>query len=147
MKQIHHPCFIDNCPVLPRVAVGAVVRHNNSFLLVKRANEPSRGRWAIPGGKIKLGETLQEAAQREVFEETGVNVRALEPVLTFDLIERDTYGTVRFHYIIVDLLAQYISGGLVPGGDALEVVWAKDNDLEKYNLSPATLDLFHKNRF
>ena len=127
--------------------MGAVVRHDNCFLLVKRANQPSRGRWAIPGGKIKLGETLQEAAQREVFEETGVIIRALEPVLTFDLIERNSNGTVRFHYIIVDLLAQYISGGLIPGGDTLEVVWAQNNDLKKYNLSPVTLDLFQKNRF
>lgn len=147
MKQIQNSAFIDNCPSLPRVAVGAVVRHDNCFLLVKRANQPSRGRWAIPGGKIKLGETLQEAAQREVFEETGVIIRALEPVLTFDLIERNSNGTVRFHYIIVDLLAQYISGGLIPGGDTLEVVWAQNNDLKKYNLSPVTLDLFQKNRF
>lgn len=146
MNQIHCPAF-DDSPGLPRVAVGAVVSHNNCFLLVKRANEPSRGRWAIPGGKIKLGETLQEAAQREVFEETGVIIQALEPVLTFDLIERNGDGTVRFHYIIVDLMTQYISGGLIPGGDALEVVWAPDNDLEKYNLGPVTLNLFQKNRF
>lgn|GEM_PF-4396222 len=76
-----------------------------------------------------------------------MSIQTLEPVLTFDLIERNSNGTVRFHYIIVDLVAQYISGGLIPGGDALEVVWAQANDLKKYNLSPVTLDLFQENWF
>ncbi len=145
MQQTDTPAFINNCPGLPRVAVGAVVKHNDSFLLVKRAKAPSRGRWAIPGGKIKLGETLQEAAQREVLEETGIVVKALEPVLTFDLIERNTDGTVIFHYIIVDLMARYISGELTPGGDALEAIWAPFNDLDRYSLSPLTLELFKRN--
>lgn len=129
-------------PQFPRIAVGAVVMYENCALLVKRANAPSQGRWAVPGGKIRLGETLQEAAQREVFEETGIIVKAMEPLLTFDLIERSKDGKILFHYVIVDLNAVYISGELTPGDDALKAVWAQANDLERYNLSAATIKLF-----
>ena len=132
----------DNPLIFPRVAVGAVVKHNGSFLLVKRANSPSRGRWSIPGGKIILGETLQQAAQREVLEETGIVIRALEPVFTFDLIEKNHDGSIRFHYVIVDLKARYVSGEPSPGGDALGAVWAPENSLDVFDLSPETLKLF-----
>ncbi|MFO7728428.1 MAG: NUDIX hydrolase [Desulfonatronovibrio sp.] len=129
-------------PQVPRIAVGAVVTHNNHALLIKRANAPSKGRWAIPGGKVRLGETLQQAAQREVFEETGITVNAMEPLLTFDLIERSQEGKILFHYVIVDLNAVYVAGEVIPGDDALKAVWAHASDLERYNLSAATIKLF-----
>lgn len=128
--------------ILPRPAVGAVVKHNDCFLLVKRANPPSQNMWAIPGGKIKLGETLQQAAEREVLEETGIVVRACNPVLTFDLIEHDRLGNIMFHYVIVDVFAEYISGNISAGDDAREAVWAHKNQLHKFNLNQITLDLF-----
>lgn len=129
-------------PQVPRIAVGAVVMHDEHALLVKRANPPSKGRWAIPGGKVRLGETLQEAVQREVLEETGIIVKAGDPILTFDLIERSQDGNILFHYIIVDLIAAYVSGEPTPGDDALKAVWAHANDLARYNLSSATIKLF-----
>jgi 8-oxo-dGTP diphosphatase len=144
MKQTDISHHNDTDPFLPRAAVGAVLRHAGRFLLVKRANAPSKGRWAIPGGKIKPGETLREAAQREVLEETGIIVRALEPVMVFDLIERDDDQGIRFHYVIVNMNVLYISGEPVPGSDALEVAWAPVDDLEKYNLSRKTLELFDR---
>jgi ADP-ribose pyrophosphatase len=129
---------------LPVVAVGAVVRLGSSFLLVKRAHEPARGRWAVPGGRVRPGETLKSAVKREVLEETGIIVRAIEPVYTFDLIERDTYGRLVFHYVIVDFLAEYVSGRVNPGTDALEAVWARLDELERFDLNPATLSLFRR---
>ena len=96
-------------PDLPRVAVGAVVFKDKHVLLVRRANSPSRDIWATPGGRIQIGESLQQAAERELLEETGVRVRAGDPVFTFDYIERDVAGKVRFHYVIVDMIADYIS--------------------------------------
>ena len=67
-------------PDNPRVAVGAIVFKNNKVLLVRRAQAPSQDLWAIPGGRVEIGETLQEAAEREIFEETGITIRAQEPV-------------------------------------------------------------------
>jgi 8-oxo-dGTP pyrophosphatase MutT (NUDIX family) len=63
-------------PDAPRVAVGAVVIYEKKVLLVLRGKPPAEGLWAIPGGSVDLGETLQMAAEREVLEETGLHVKA-----------------------------------------------------------------------
>ena len=125
-------------PISPLVAVGAVVFKENKVLLVKRNNPPGKGLWAIPGGRVNLGETLQEAAEREIREETGVVIRAKDPVYTFDVIERDTHGRIRFHYVIVDLLADYISGQPNPGSDACDARWIAHPELEGLPLSTNT---------
>jgi len=75
-------------PHCPKVAVGAVVFNEGRVLLVRRGKAPSKGLWAIPGGSVELGESLQEAAEREILEEAGIVVSAREPVCTFDVIER-----------------------------------------------------------
>ena len=93
-------------PEAPRVAAGAVVLHEDKVLLVLRGQPPSEGVWAIPGGSVELGETLQAAAEREVLEETGLHVRAGEIIYTFEAIQRDETGRVKFHYVIIDLLAE-----------------------------------------
>ena len=125
-------------PISPLVAVGAVVFKENKVLLVKRNNPPGKGLWAIPGGRVNLGETLQKAAEREIREETSVVIRAKDPVYTFDVIERDTHGRIRFHYVIVDLLADYISGQPNPGSDACDARWIAHPELEELPLSTNT---------
>ncbi len=128
----------DEYPASPRIGVGAVVFRENRVLLVKRNQPPGEGLWAIPGGRLDLGETMQEAAEREVMEETGVIIRARNPVYTFDLIERDDRGRIRFHYVIVDLLADYISGEPNPRSDASEARWIDLKELDELPLSKST---------
>ncbi len=128
----------DEYPASPRIGVGAVVFRENKVLLVKRNQPPGEGLWAIPGGRLELGETMQEAAEREVMEETGVIIRARNPVYTFDLIERDDQGRIRFHYVIVDLLADYISGEPNPRSDASEARWIDPKELDELPLSKST---------
>ncbi len=125
-------------PEYPRVAVGAVVFHRNRVLLVRRGKPPAAGLWAIPGGSVRLGESLQEAAKREILEETGILVRVKDPVFTFDMVERDAKGRIRFHYVIIDLLADYLGGDLRPGDDAQEACWALPRDLNDLRLSEKT---------
>lgn len=127
-------------PDAPRVAVGAIMLKDDRVLLVKRGHPPNEGLWAIPGGRVELGETLQAAAEREIKEETGLTIRAGEPVYTFDVILRDDAGRIRFHYVIVDLLADYVSGELNPGDDAREVRWVAPGDLKELAASQRTLD-------
>jgi ADP-ribose pyrophosphatase len=131
-------------PDQPRVAVGAFVFKNDKVLLVRRAKAPSEDLWAIPGGKVKLGESLKMAAEREIREETGITIRAREPVFTFDHIETDGNYRIRFHYVIVDLSADYVSGKPRPGDDALEARWISSAQLKNLNVSEKTLKALAK---
>jgi ADP-ribose pyrophosphatase len=126
-------------PEVPQVAVGAIVLKDGRVLLVRRGQPPSEDLWAIPGGRVELGETLQTAAEREIEEETGLIVSAGEPVYTFDVIVSDEAGRVRFHYVIVDLLAEYVSGTLRPGDDAREARWVSPDELEELPVNQSTL--------
>ena len=125
-------------PDAPRAAVGAVVFRDDAVLLVRRGNAPSQGTWAIPGGRVRLGETLQAAAEREIREETGVVIRAREPVFVFDAIERDTDGRVKFHYVIVDLAADYLHGEPCAADDATEARWITAAELAALDVHPLT---------
>jgi 8-oxo-dGTP diphosphatase len=107
----------------PVVAVGAVVFREDSVLLVQRKHAPNQGQWAIPGGKVRLGETLQAAAEREIREETGIIIKALEPVYTFELIEKDSQDAISYHYVIIDLLAEYLTGEPRAADDVSAAAW------------------------
>lgn len=131
-------------PDAPRPAVGAVVFKNNEVLLVKRGKPPAEGSWAIPGGSVRLGESLQAAAEREIREETGVIIQAGEPIFVFDTIERDDAGQVRFHYIVIDLIAEYISGEPVPGDDAADARWISAADMDTLEVNIRTRGLLNK---
>ena len=128
-------------PSLPEVAVGAVVFHANRVLLVRRGQAPADGQWAIPGGRVELGEALARAAEREIREETGILVAAGEPIYVFDVIERDAAGRIRFHYVIVDLAARYMGGNLRSGDDAREARWVAADELRHLDVSPPTRHL------
>ena len=121
--------------------MGAVVFKEDKVLLVLRGKPPAEKQWSIPGGCVELGETLQEAAEREIAEEAGIVIQAKKPIYTFDVIERDENGDIRFHYVIVDLAADYVSGELRAGDDAVDVSWVSLKDLKNLNVSDATLKL------
>ena len=121
--------------------MGAVVFKEDKVLLVLRGKPPAEKQWSIPGGCVELGETLQEAAEREITEETGIIIQAKKPIYTFDVIERDENGYIRFHYVIVDLAADYVSGELRAGDDAIDVSWVSLKDLNNRNVSGATRKL------
>ena len=133
-------------PSRPRVAVGAIVFKRKRVLLVRRARPPAAGLWAIPGGSVRIGETLQKAAEREIYEETGITIRAREPVFTFDYIEPDGTEGVRYHYVIVDLAADYIRGEPVAGDDAAEARWVAPEEMSALKVSAMTRELL-KTRF
>ena len=128
-------------PDQARVAVGAIVFKDNRVLLVRRGKPPAEDQWAIPGGRVEIGETLQEAAEREILEETGIVIRALAPVYTFDVIDRDVRGRIRFHYVIVDLTADYIRGKPRAGDDAVAARWVSSDELATLKVSSKTRQL------
>ncbi len=136
--------FSGHYPNHPRVAVGAVVFKEKRVLLVLRGKPPAEKQWSIPGGCVELGETLQEAAEREIAEETGIVIQAKKPVYIFDVIERDKDGDIQFHYVIVDLAADYVSGEPRAGDDAVDVNWVSSKDIQYRNVSAATRKLLRQ---
>jgi ADP-ribose pyrophosphatase len=131
-------------PDAPRLAVGGVVIKDDRVLLVRRGKPPAFGEWAIPGGSVELGETLQQAVERELREETGITVRAGEICHTFEAVKRDDDGRVRFHYIIIDLMVEYLSGEPVPASDVTEAAWLTSGDLAAWPINATTLELLRK---
>jgi ADP-ribose pyrophosphatase len=134
-------------PSTPQVAVGAIVIKEKKILLVKRNKEPGRKKWAIPGGCVKLGETLHEAAEREVREETGLKIKAKKPVYAFDLIEQDKLGRTRFHYVIIDIIADLMGGKLRPSDDAADAGWFSSEEIERVQVTQSTKEFLKKLRF
>ena len=90
-------------PAAPVVGVGGVVVQDGKALIVKRAHEPRKGEWSLPGGRVELGESLEDAARREIKEETGLDVDVGPLVEVFDRVHR-LDGRVRYHFVIVDYL-------------------------------------------
>ena len=131
----------DAYPTRPCVAVGAIVFKDDRVLLVRRGKPPAENLWAIPGGSVEIGETLPAAAEREIFEETGITIRALKPVYTFDVIERDASGRTRFHYVIVDLTADYVRGDIRAGDDASDAGWVSSERIASLKVSSKTRQL------
>ena len=117
-------------PARPFVGVGVVVWRDGKVLLVKRGQAPRRGHWSIPGGGQELGETLQEAACREVKEETGINIEVMGLIDVVDSIRQDDDGRVQFHYSLIDYAAIWKSGDLRAGDDAAECRWVDLDEAE-----------------
>jgi ADP-ribose pyrophosphatase len=130
----------------PQVAVGGLIINQDRVLLVKRKNPPSQGLWALPGGRVEWGETMVQAVEREVLEETGIVVKAERIVYTFDSITRDEKGEISFHYIIIDFVAHPLDlwAKPVPGDDAEEVRWLTLKELKNLPVSKPTLELVRK---
>ena len=132
-------------PHAPIVGVGAIVVSRGRVLLARRGNQPLKGRWSIPGGVVELGESLKDAAIREVREETGLEVEPLELVELVDRIQKENGPEgecIRYHYVIADYLCQVIGGNLHAASDADEVRWVERAEWNSHSalaLEPVTV--------
>ena len=132
-------------PGSPRVAVGGVVIKGDKVLLVRRGKPPSEGEWAIPGGSVELGETLQEAVQREILEETGIAILVVgDPIHVFDDVRRDKTGRIRFHYVILDFSGKFLSGEVRAADDAKDARWVSPEEFCWLNVNTNTIKLMRK---
>ncbi len=108
-------------------------------MLVRRAKPPRPGVWALPGGKVEAGERLEDAAAREVREETGLVVGSLRQIDLAEIIEHDDAGAVIGHYVIVVFDGRVLSGILKAGDDAAEAMWASVTDRAAMTLTDDTV--------
>jgi mutator protein MutT len=110
-------------PDRPLVGVGAIIIDHGRVLLVKRGHAPLAGEWSIPGGVLELGETLRQAAVREVREETCLTVETADLLGVYDRVLRDPAQRTLYHYVLVDFLCRRVAGEAQAAGDAEQVRW------------------------
>jgi ADP-ribose pyrophosphatase len=131
-------------PERPMVGVGVLIRSGDEYLLIKRASEPDKGMWSIPGGMVEIGEKVSEAAVREAKEETGLDVELVKDLGVVDKIMLDDAGKVKYHFIIVDYFAESSSGEMRAQDNALEARWVHPRDFHRYTMSPTLVDLLRR---
>jgi len=121
-------------PDRPIIGVGAVIVSGDRALLVRRATEPLKGEWSVPGGALELGEKLRDGAAREALEETGLRVEVGEVLDVFDSIFTEDDGRTQYHYVLIDFLCRPEPGEAIPGSDVSEVKWVTESELAAMNL-------------
>ncbi|MFY0988931.1 NUDIX hydrolase [Halomonas sp. C05BenzN] len=107
----------------PIPAVSAAVVRDGRILMVRRRNPPNAGRLALPGGKVEHGENLQDAAVRELFEETGIRATPREVLTAIDVLDHDRHSTLLAHYVIVVIRMEWQGGIEAAADDATELRW------------------------
>lgn len=131
--------MIREYPERPIVGVGGVVISDGRTLLIRRGHAPLQGEWSIPGGTLELGETLIEGVERELLEETAINVRVVDLIEVFDRVFRDEAGRTQYHFVILDYLCELLGGEARAGSDVTDVAWVSQADLGRYSLSPTVI--------
>ena len=134
-------------PDQPIVGVGAVVVYAGKILLEKRGNEPSRGKWTVPGGLVELGESIEKAVIRETKEETGLDVAEPHLIDVVDNVDVDAAGKVKYHFVIVDYLMKLKSdAAFMAASDAEELRWVCFDEVEALDLTQSFRVFFRRNR-
>jgi 8-oxo-dGTP diphosphatase len=131
-------------PERPLVGVGGVVISDARVLLILRGTPPLEGAWSIPGGMLEVGETILEGVQRELAEETEIDVRVLDLIEVLEKISLDPAGKPKYHFVILDYLCEKIRGQARAGSDATDVSWAAEAELPRYSLTPTAARVIHK---
>ncbi len=133
-------------PDQPVVGVGAVIIKDRTIVLIKRGNEPSKGKWTIPGGIVELAESPEIAVVREANEETGLDVDNPTLIDVVSNVDYDEQNRVKYHYIIIDYLVHVLSGVAQSASDAEELRWVPFDQVEGYNLTASFRLFFRNNR-
>ncbi|MCI2429164.1 NUDIX hydrolase [Candidatus Acetothermia bacterium] len=121
-------------PGQPIVGVSVLVFKDSKILLVRRGREPRKGQWSLPGGIVEMGETVRDAAQREIREECHIEIETEKVLDVLDRISRDADGRVQYHYVLIALLARYRLGELRADSDIEAAEWADLSKLADYDL-------------
>ena len=131
-------------PPAPVCAVGALIYQGSRILLVRRGKAPSHGKWSVPGGRLRLGETLEAAVIRETREETCLAVRPVRIGKVVEHLLRDERGRLEYHYVIVDYVCQVIEGSPRPASDASQVRFVEISDLSRWDMTEGTAQVIRE---
>lgn len=117
------------------LGVGAVICNDRGeVLLIRRSNAPRAGEWSLPGGKVEFGETLRAALVREIREETGLEVEALDLIDVAEIGCDSEAGTKGKQYVLVDFRARVVGGMLAAGSDAADARWFTLDEIDRLEI-------------
>ncbi|MDZ7333889.1 MAG: NUDIX hydrolase [candidate division KSB1 bacterium] len=132
-------------PSAPLVGVGVITFNSEGqILLVKRGNEPAKSLWSLPGGLVELGERVRDAGIREVKEECNIDIEPLDVISVVDLILQDAEGKIKYHYVLIDYLAKFVSGELKPQSDVIAAHWFSRDQLADLDIPEVTREVIEK---
>jgi len=131
-------------PDRPMVGVGGVVIAKDRVLLIRRGSAPLKGEWSIPGGMLEIGETIVQGVQREMLEETAIEVKVLDLIEVFERISVEEDGRAKYHFVILDYLCELLRGEPHAASDVTDVSWATEAELAKYSLTATATRVIQK---
>lgn len=131
----------------PRIGVSVGVWRGDEVLLVERSGDPSGGIWSFPGGHLEWGETLEEAARREVLEETGLRVVLKGAPIVHEVILAGDDGVTFRHYVLVVFAATAAANAEpVAASDADSARFVTERGAVGFNLTPKLGDFIARTR-
>ena len=110
-------------PPRPILAASLAVFRDGKVLIASRTAPPAQALFSLPGGVVEIGETLQEAALREVMEEVGVAAEIVGFAYHAEVIQRDSDGRIKRHFVITCFAGRWISGEGHTSAEAGAVLW------------------------
>jgi 8-oxo-dGTP diphosphatase len=123
-------------PPQPILGVSIAVFREGRVLIATRTKPPSDGAFSLPGGRVEAGESLKEAALRELEEEVGVKAEIIAFNRYVEMIAPDAGSELRQHCVVLSFVGTWISGEGRPGPEAGEVLWAEPGELGRLKTSP-----------
>jgi len=130
-------------PQTPLLSASACIFDAGKVLLVLGKNPPKQDLWSLPGGLVEVGETLQQAAARELLEETGHGADFLGLAEWVEVIERDG-DTIKYHFVIAMFVGLLAHGEIKAGDDAKEAHWFELSELSRLAMTKGTAKVIHK---
>ena len=118
-------------PIRPFLAASLAVFRGERVLLARRARPPAAQAFSLPGGMVELGETLAEAALREVREEVAVTATVEGVVQAVEFLDRDDEGRVRRHFVVIAHWGEWLDGEPQCGPESIETMWIGESELAR----------------
>ncbi len=123
---------------IQKIVVGAIIVDDNKILILKRSKDEEilPNLWELPSGKVDFGESVEKSLIRETKEETGLDVRTIEPISTFDYIIENK-DKIK-HTVQINFLVRKLEGKVKISNEHDDFYWLPEEKLEKYNISQKT---------
>jgi 8-oxo-dGTP diphosphatase len=128
-------------PQRPFLAVSAAIFRNGKVLVVRRARKPALNLYTLPGGAVEAGETLVEAAIREVREETSLSIEPVALAGHREVIARDDAGKVERHFVILCFASRWLAGEPVLSDELDDSRWVDPSELGNYRTTDGLAEI------